>query len=102
MAGIAGVRQVSIERGAVLGFDRTVDFPERLLRDRGDHLRKGDVVFGRMGLPQSIERAAEISKLVGRKFPILILRTPPETLVARFNRRDHQVADARQIFSGMR
>ena len=55
-----------------------------------------------MSAPESIEGAAQVSKLVGRKFPISVLLGLPEPLMPWLNRRNHQVADARQIFGGMR
>ena len=104
MAGIAGVSQVGIGLGecrVVLGLNRAVELLERVPCNRGDHFGKGDVVFNWMSVPEPTECAAEISELVGGKFPIFILLGAPESLVPRLNRRDHQIADARQIFGGM-
>jgi hypothetical protein len=55
-----------------------------------------------MGVPEAIECAVEISKLVGRKLPISILPGLPESLVPRLNCRDHQIADAWQVSGGLR
>ena len=90
------------ECGSVFRLDRALQFLERLLRNRGYHVRKRDVVLDRMGMPEAIERALQISKLVGCKFPVSIRLRAPEPLVPRLNCRDHQVADARQISGGSR
>jgi hypothetical protein len=71
-------RETSWQRGAL---DRVFQFLERLLCHRADHVRKGDVVLGRTGKPEAIERAAEISKFVGRKFPVSVLPRLPEPLL---------------------
>src|SRR5271169_4168231 len=55
-----------------------------------------------MGEPESIECAAEISKLVACEFPVFILLGLPEPLVPRLYSRDHQIADARQILGASR
>jgi hypothetical protein len=55
-----------------------------------------------MSAPESIEGAAQVSELVGRKLPVSILLSLPEALMPWLNCRNHQVADARQIFDGMR
>src|SRR5882724_7866001 len=92
MARIACAGQIGIglvERRAVFGFDRGVELPERLLRDGGDHVRKGEVVLGWMGLSKPIERAIEIAKFVRGKFPIAILSGAPEPLMPRLNGGDH-------------
>jgi hypothetical protein len=62
----------------VLQLNRALQILERLLRRRGYHVRKGDVVFDRMGEPEAIEGAMEVSKFVGGKLPISILPGLPE------------------------
>src|SRR6202035_5559226 len=62
-----------------------------------DHLRERDVVLGRMGLAEPLERAVQVAKFVGRKLPIPVLRGLPKPAMARLNRCDHEVADAGRI-----
>src|SRR5258708_24559002 len=55
-----------------------------------------------MGLAQTPECALEVAKLISREGPILALRGVPKPAMARLDRCDHQVADGRQILSGLR
>jgi len=54
-----------------------------------------------MGLSEALKRAVQIAKFVRREVPVFVLRGLPESAMPRLNRRDHQVADARQIWSGL-
>src|SRR5258708_38659651 len=101
MARITCIGQAGIglgERRAVLGLDRTVELLEGLFRDRGDHVREGDVVFSRERLAESLECGAEISKLVRRNFPVAFLLRPPEPLVPGLDRPAHEAADSWEGF----
>jgi hypothetical protein len=44
----------------------------------------------------------KLSKLVGSKFPVSIPLRPPEPLVPGLNRRDHEVANAWEVFATRR
>ncbi len=59
-------------------------------------------MLGRMGLAETLERALQISKLVGGEGPILLLRGLPKPPMSRLDRRDHHVADAGQLLSGLK
>jgi hypothetical protein len=105
VARIACIGEIGVSLGeccGVFGLDRAIEFSERLIRNRGDHVRKGNIPLSWMGVPKPGERAFEVSKLVGCKFPVSILLGSPKSLVTGLNCGDHQVADARQIFGGMR
>src|SRR3979490_1280665 len=80
--------------------NRALEFRERLLRHRCDHVREGCTVLGRIGLSETLQRAMQIAEFVRREVPVFVLCGLPKSAMARLNRRDHQIADARQIGSG--
>src|SRR5258708_38597742 len=55
-----------------------------------------------MGVAQERGWGLEVAKLIRREGPILALRGVPKPAMARLDRCDHQVADGRQILSGLR
>jgi len=57
-------------------------------------------VLGRIGLSKTLERAMQIAEFVRREVPVFVLSLP-KSAMARLNRRDHLIADARQIGSGL-
>ena len=66
MARITCVGQIGIGLAkccAILGLDRAIELGERLIRNRGDHVGKGNISLRWMGVPEPSERAFEISKL---------------------------------------
>lgn len=58
-------------------------------------------MLGRIGLSKTLERAMQIAEFVRREVPVFVLCGLSKSAMARLNRRDHLIADARQIGSGL-